>query len=164
MTDQTDAPETPMQRLARLAAKATPMKVSSAEIHEDGDFECAVCNGNGSTWGNSYVNMDGIALNIQFSGIGNEFGDNQRFVFALIDAYRAGELADANALDAAQAEIARLRAELEGADAMAGAAQAVLDYAKRKVAIARMMNDVVIPHWFDELTEALTAYRATASG
>lgn len=97
-----------VERLDALAAKATPMDIGTAEIVQDeGYFECAVCNGNGETWGNGYLNIDGIALNVQFSGIGREFKDNEHFVMALIEAYRSG------ALTAALDEIERLRDALD---------------------------------------------------
>ena len=97
-----------VERLDALAAKATPMGLGTAEIVQDeGYFECAMCNGSGATWGNGYLNIDGIALNVQFSGIGSEFKDNERFVMALIEAYRSGAIA------AALDEIERLRNALE---------------------------------------------------
>lgn len=69
------------------------MQLETAEIIQDeGWFECSMCNGHGETWGNGYLNVDGVALNVQFSGIGPEFGANQDFVMALLAAYRSGDL------------------------------------------------------------------------
>lgn len=97
-----------VERLDALATKATPMNLGTAEIVQDeGYFECAMCNGSGETWGNGYLNIDGIALNVQFSGIGSEFKDNERFVMALIEAYRSGTLT------AALGENERLRVALQ---------------------------------------------------
>ena len=97
-----------VDRLDALAAKATPMDLGTAEIVQDEDyFECTMCNGSGETWGNGYLNIDGVALNVQFSGIGSEFKDNERFVMALIDAHRSG------VLTAALDEIERLRSALD---------------------------------------------------
>ena len=100
-----------VERLDALATKATPMDIGTAEIVQDeGYFECAMCNGSGETWGNGYLNIDGIALNVQFSGIGSEFKDNERFVMALIEAYRSGTLT------AALDEIERLETRIRSLD------------------------------------------------
>ena len=88
MTDQTEA-RALIVRLADLAEKATPMSLGTAEIAECGYYSCPLCNGDGEVDGATYVNIDGVALNVQFSGIGSEFGDNERFVLALIEAYRS---------------------------------------------------------------------------
>lgn len=88
--------------LKALSDAATPMRLDTAEITEDeGWFHCHMCDGSGSTWGNGYINIDGVALNVQFSGIGDEFKANERYVIALVNAHRAGQLFTAADVEAA---------------------------------------------------------------
>jgi len=94
---ETKAPERVSDRLKRLSDAATPMNLASAEIYEeDEEIQCPLCHTNGYVEANTYVNIDGVALNVQFSGIGDEFGANQEFVLALIEAYRSGDLIPAD--------------------------------------------------------------------
>lgn len=99
------------EKLSRLSEAATPMNLASAEIYDEAEeIECPLCQTNGYVEANSYVNIDGVALNVQFSGIGGEFGANEEFFLALLSAYRSGELIPVdrvNALIAAAREEGR---------------------------------------------------------
>jgi len=61
-----------------------------AERKDEGAyFECPMCDGEGCVDGEQYINFDGVALNILFSGIGNEFIKWQKFFDATVEALPA---------------------------------------------------------------------------
>ena len=64
--------------LARLAAKATPGRLETAETSSHDDvIECPVCDGCGEVDASNYCNFDHKALGVQFYGIGEEFGAHE---------------------------------------------------------------------------------------
>ena len=95
-------------RLRELHKAATPGNLSSAEIIEDGDFICPHCDGNGEVEGEQYINYDGVAANVLFTGIGHEFGANRDWYIAICRDWP--EIADA--LTAAQERIEALEGAL----------------------------------------------------
>lgn len=61
-------------RLEELLAKATPGDLSTAERHIESEYvDCPFCS-DGEIEAADYCNIDGIALGVQFYGIGPEFG------------------------------------------------------------------------------------------
>ncbi|WP_445572130.1 hypothetical protein [Pseudomonas sp. E102] len=68
MTDYTE--------LKRLAEAATPQKFDTAEEKSgNGYIECPHCGGSGEVELEAdYCNYDGVAIGVQFYGIGHEFG------------------------------------------------------------------------------------------
>lgn len=74
-------PTTPdLGELERLAGEATPGDLNTAEHHTGADlFECPVCDGQGDIPGDVYNNIDGVALGVQFFGVGTEFGKYEAF-------------------------------------------------------------------------------------
>ena len=99
-------------RLRELHKAATPGNLSSAEIIEDGDFICPHCDGNGEVEGEQYINYDGVAANVLFTGIGHEFGANRDWYIAICRDWP--EIA--YALTAAQERIEALEGALEDAE------------------------------------------------
>lgn len=92
-------------RLRELHKAATPGNLSTSEIIEDGEFICPHCDGTGEVAGEQYINYDGVAANVLFSGIGHEFVANRDWYIAISRDWP--EIDDA--LTAAQAENQRLR-------------------------------------------------------
>lgn len=70
-------------RLRKLHEAATPGDLSTADITEDGDFICPHCDGIGEVAGEQYINYDGVAANVLFTGIGHEFGANRNWYIAI---------------------------------------------------------------------------------
>lgn len=97
MTDHTE--------LKRLAEAATPQKFDTAEEKsENGYIECPHCGGSGEVELEAdYCNYDGVAIGVQFYGIGHEFGAAEAY-------YRAANPA---AIRALIAENERLRHALQ---------------------------------------------------
>ena len=58
----------------------TRMDTKTAEISEDGMFDCPFCEGEYQIEATQFINIDNLPLNVIFSGIGNEFGQNQDFI------------------------------------------------------------------------------------
>lgn len=118
-----------IDELERLLAAATSGDLSTAERHVLSEYvECPMCGGDGEVGATDYCNFDGVALGVQFYGIGHEFGAHEKLwvaarnslpailteirelratVATLGDSARAG----ANVLDAKDTEIRELRAE-----------------------------------------------------
>lgn len=105
----TDSRETDIVALRELLAKASPQNLSTAEIVENGHYDCPLCE-EGEVEGRVYTNYDGLPLGVQFFGIGDAFGH--------AEALFAGAI---KALPALLDEVTTLRqrvAELEGARAV----------------------------------------------
>jgi len=64
--------------LKRLALQSTKLELDTAEVvrDESGKYsDCPMCGGEGTVdCENEFVNIDGVALGVQFYGIGKEFG------------------------------------------------------------------------------------------
>jgi hypothetical protein len=58
--------------LRKLLEKATPQNIDTAEISEDGVYDCPLCQTQGFVDGLTFTNYDGIAQGVQFFGIGPE--------------------------------------------------------------------------------------------
>jgi hypothetical protein len=62
------------RELAGLDAKATPGSLETAEDCRDQEgVECPACGGEGVLDARDYCNFDGVAVGVQFFGIGSEF-------------------------------------------------------------------------------------------
>ncbi len=80
MTTDTQALAARLARYAELDKKRPTLALESAEIHEQGlHYECPCCDGQGEVDGEQYINISGKAMNVLFSGIGNEFIDARNF-------------------------------------------------------------------------------------
>lgn len=66
--------------LEALVADATEGAISTAEIHTSGGFvTCPCCDGEGEVdMDGQYTNFDGVALGVQFFGIGKHHGAHER--------------------------------------------------------------------------------------
>lgn len=96
--------------LARLAEAATPGDLDTVPNppseyggHSTGSYECPACQGAGEVEGETYCNFDGLALGVQFFGIGNAFKNYEAY-------FRAANPATVLSLIA---EVAALRGELD---------------------------------------------------
>jgi len=49
------------------------LDLDTSQIHERGYFECPACDGQGEVEGEQYINIGAYALNVMFSGIGEEW-------------------------------------------------------------------------------------------
>jgi hypothetical protein len=66
-------------QLEALAQKMTPGDLSTAERHIASEYvECPFCAGQGEVEAADYCNFDGVALGVQFYGIGHEFGVHEQ--------------------------------------------------------------------------------------
>lgn len=67
--------------LIAAGEKCTKFALDTAQSFYEGETcECPLCDGDGYVVTDTYMNMDGVALNVQFSGIGDEFINWQKFV------------------------------------------------------------------------------------
>lgn len=90
-----------LDALERAAWAVTKGDLATAEIMEDGTRPCPCCDGEGYVDGRDYINVDSVPLNVQFSGIGPEFGRWEAYfqatqpaaILALIARVRAAEAA-----------------------------------------------------------------------
>ena len=90
-----------IDELERLLAAATPGDLSTAERHVLSEYvECPMCGGDGEVGATDYCNFDGVALGVQFYGIGHEFGAHEKLWVAA-----------RNSLPAILTKIRELRAE-----------------------------------------------------
>lgn len=96
-----------IERLRALLAKTTHQAIDTAEIKEDGVYDCPLCDSAGSIDGRTYTNYDGVAIGVQFFGIGPEHKHAEALFRATI-----AELS--NLLDIIEAQGKRI-AELEAA-------------------------------------------------
>jgi hypothetical protein len=89
MTDAKDSPTPAALRedwtdlaveLKRLHEAATPGDLSTAELppRDQEDVDCPCCGGEGTVPATDYCNIDGVALGVQFYGIGSEFGAHEK--------------------------------------------------------------------------------------
>ena len=105
MTDYTE--------LKRLAEAATPQEFDTAEEKSgNGYIECPHCGGSGEVELEAdYCNYDGVAIGVQFYGIGHEFGAAEAY-------YRAANPATVLALiaenEALRKERENLREDRDG--------------------------------------------------
>lgn len=82
-----DATPDVVARLQALSDAATPGDLSTAERHTESEIvECPMCNGDGEVEATDYCNFDGVALGVQFYGIGREFGAHEALWKALRNA------------------------------------------------------------------------------
>lgn len=58
--------------LVKQYRELTEGKYEIAEIDETGTCECPMCEGEGYVDARQFINFDGVALNVCFSGIGDE--------------------------------------------------------------------------------------------
>ena len=68
-----------LEGMRAAAEKATPGDLDTVPNppseyggHSSGVYKCPACDGQGEVDGASYCNFDGVALGVQFFGIGNE--------------------------------------------------------------------------------------------
>lgn len=74
-----------VERLRGLFEKATPGDLNTAERHTLSEYvECPMCGGDGEVGATDYCNFDGVALGVQFYGIGKEFGAHEKLWSELI--------------------------------------------------------------------------------
>ena len=101
MTDITEL----AQSLKAAAEKATALNLDTAQEvrDEDGYLECPVCGGEGSVDAErDYCNIDGVALGIQFYGIGEHHGLAEQYfriatpanILALVEALEKAQQVD----------------------------------------------------------------------
>ena len=65
--------------LAAAIADCTAGDLSTAERHVESEWlECPMCDGQGEVEATDYCNFDGVALGVQFYGIGPHFGAHER--------------------------------------------------------------------------------------
>lgn len=105
--DQTD-PRALVERLTELRNAASKGDLNTAEYKEKGWFECHFCDGAGSVEGEQFINYDGVAANVLFSGIGSEFGANEKFYTEICREWCNVAAALTAALDRAEVAEARL--------------------------------------------------------
>lgn len=70
-----------IETLERLWKEATPGNLSTAEVKECLDVgNCPLCDGDGTApYGvDTFTNFDGVAVGVQFFGVGNEHGAHQK--------------------------------------------------------------------------------------
>ena len=72
-----------IEPLTGLHDAATPGDLSTAEIKEADWFECPHCSGVAEVQAEQFINYDGVAANVLFSGIGTEFGANRDWYLAI---------------------------------------------------------------------------------
>lgn len=66
------------EELERLHEAATKGDLTTAERHTESEWvECPFCQGQGEVEAADYCNFDGVALGVQFYGIGKEFGAHE---------------------------------------------------------------------------------------
>lgn len=110
--------ELDLNELERLAKDATPQEIDASEIIEDDEgkyIECPICGGEGHvSLEADYCNFDGVAIGVQFYGIGKERGAAERY-------YRAANPAVVLEL------VRRLRAAEKEANKMREALQLIAD-------------------------------------
>lgn len=95
-------------KLRELAQKATPQNFETAQIKtgNDASIECPFCGGEGLIASEGgYCNYDGVAIGVEFYGVGTEFGAAEAYyraatpatVLALLDELTRthGSVADA---------------------------------------------------------------------
>ena len=69
-----------LDEMERVAREATPGDLSTAEQRLGPDmFVCPVCDGEGDVPGAIHNNIDGVAMGVQFFGVGHEFGKYEAF-------------------------------------------------------------------------------------
>jgi len=72
-----------LTELKRLALQSTKLELDTAEAvrDESGKYsDCPMCGGEGTVdCENEFVNIDGVALGVQFYGIGKEFGYTEAY-------------------------------------------------------------------------------------
>ena len=69
-------------KLRELAQKATPQNFETAQIKtgHDASIECPFCGGEGLIASEGgYCNYDGVAIGVEFYGVGTEFGSAEAF-------------------------------------------------------------------------------------
>ncbi|HIE9242269.1 TPA: ead/Ea22-like family protein [Klebsiella variicola subsp. variicola] len=109
MTDITEL----AQSLKAAAEKATPLEIDTAQVvrGKSGLLECPCCEGAGYVEEeNDFCNIDGVALGVQFYGIGPHFGLAEEYFRV---ATPANILALVEALEKAQQRNAELEAQNE---------------------------------------------------
>lgn len=78
MTRLSDQLETAMKA-------GTQGDLSTAERHIECEVvECPFCRGDGEVEASDYCNFDGVALGVQFYGIGHEFGAHEKLWTLLV--------------------------------------------------------------------------------
>lgn len=76
------------ETLERLGKEATPGNLSTAEVKECLDVgNCPLCDGDGTApYGvDTFTNFDGVAVGVQFFGVGNEHGAHQKLWEAYVN-------------------------------------------------------------------------------
>ena len=99
-----------LKALADLLAKATPGDLSTAERHTLQEaVECPFCQGQGEVEAADYCNFDGVALGVQFYGIGEQFGAHEALWNASVNFLRD----NLPAIIEQRAEIERMKVVVE---------------------------------------------------
>lgn len=105
-----------IEPLTKLHDAATPGDLSTAETTDEGEwFDCPHCNGTAEVQADQFINYDGVAANVLFSGVGIEFGANRDWYLAVCRDWpkvRDTVAALADLADAQAQEIARLKGKL----------------------------------------------------
>lgn len=112
-----------IQALKSAAEKATALNLDSAQLERgnDGYSECPICCGAGEVEAeNDFCNIDGVALGVQFYGIGEHHGAAEAYFRAVPPAVIRSLLAEREADKALIAELEKYaEAEASGADKVA---------------------------------------------
>lgn len=76
-----------IQELRGLIAACTKGDLSTAQRHIKAEtVECPACHGDGEVEAADYCNIDGVALGVQFYGIGEQFGAHEK-LWAAVSAH-----------------------------------------------------------------------------
>lgn len=115
-----------VERLRELFKKATPGDLNTAQRHVFSEYvECPMCAGDGEVEATDYCNFDGVALGVQFYGIGSEFGAHENLWRELVKS--APTLLDIITQQEAEIAAAYERGKIEGARLMQEAASMACD-------------------------------------
>lgn len=105
-------------KLKAAAEKATALNLDSAAIQrgDDGYYVCPVCCGEGEVEAKTdFCNIDGVALGVQFYGIGEHHGAAEEYFRAVAPANILALLAERTADKAENSSLRKRVAELEAA-------------------------------------------------
>ena len=104
-----------LNELERLLAAATAGDLTTAQRYTpSGYVECPMC-GDGEVLATDYCNFDGVAMGVQFYGIGKEFGAHEKLWTAVTKTLPT-LIATARRVEVLEQENARLRDVLDEDD------------------------------------------------
>lgn len=89
-----------LDELERLAKACTPQHIDTSQfVDKNETMSCPWCDGQGDVEVDTYTNYDGVAIGVQFFGVGNEFGNAEKYfrackpetILALVRVAKAAE-------------------------------------------------------------------------